>query len=79
MNLITDIFQVICLHLRSPCFKLDLKVTILKLNGYYVTQSILFFIFSRCSLYVEVMDCQSFRKQGRRRVRMIEGYMEITQ
>ena len=67
MNPITDIFQVICLHLRSPCFKVDLKrkVAILKLSGCYVTQRILFFIFSRCGLYIELMDGQSFTKQRR--------------
>ena len=65
MKPITGIFQVIYLHLRSPCSKVDLvgKVTFLKLNEYYVTQSILLFIFSRWSLYVEVMDSESFTKQ----------------
>ena len=45
------------------------KVTILKLTEYYVTQSILFFISSRWSLYFEVMDCHFFTKQ-RRTVRL---------
>ena len=66
MNPITGIFQVICLHLRSPWFKVDLKGKSHNFEiGYYVTQSILFFIFSRCSLYIEVMDGQSFTKQRR--------------
>ena len=37
----------------------------MKLNGYYATQRNLFFIFSRCSLYIEVIDGQSFTKQRR--------------
>ena len=35
------------------------------MNGYYVTQSILIFIFSSCSLCVELMDGQTFMKQRR--------------
>ena len=41
------------------------KVPILKMNRYYFTQSIPFFIFSRCNLYIEKIDGQSFRKQRR--------------
>ena len=37
----------------------------MKLNGYYATQKNLFFVFSRCSLYIEVMIGQSFTKQRR--------------
>ena len=52
---------------KEPCFKADLKwkVTILKLNGYYVTQSIFFFIFSRCSLSFDMKDGKSFTKRRR--------------
>ena len=44
---------------------MDVSYVTEKLNGSYVTQRILFLIFSRCSLYVGVMDDQSFTKQRR--------------
>ena len=81
MNPITGIFQVICVYLRRPYFKVDLKRKnpILKLNGYYFSQSIFFFILSRCSLYVELMDGQPLLNTVCLRVRLIKGYMEITE
>ena len=62
MNPITRLCQKICLHLRSTCFKIHLKekAIILKIIVYYVTQGILLFIFSGCSLYVWLIDGQPF-------------------
>ena len=62
MNPITGTFQAICLHLRSPCFKVHLKKKSSKIEIqciYYVLLHLLF-IFSRCSLYVWPTNGQLF-------------------
>ena len=89
MNPITDMFQVICLHLRSPCFKVDLKG---KSQNFeiecilcYSTYLALYF---QPLQFVRWSDGWSIFYETKKnrlintvcfRVRMIKGYMEITE
>ena len=89
MNLITDIFQVICLHLRTPCFKLDLKGKSLnfeiELILCYSKYLVLYF---QPLQFVRWTDGWStfFETKNNRlintvwfRVRLIDGYSEVTE
>ena len=82
-------FQIIFLHLRNACFKVDLKE---KCHNFYI-QWILWYskylvlYFSRCSLYHKLIDDQLFYETKKNhlintvcfRVRLIKEYMEITE
>ena len=64
MNIITDIFQVIFLHLRSLSFKVDLKGKSLNFETEWTLCYSKYVVFHfqplQCRLYVEVMNCNSF-------------------
>ena len=88
-NPITDIFQVICLYLRNPCFKVDLKGKshnseiqwILCYSMYLVLyfQPLQFVRGSyEWSIFYETKKSRLL-KTVRFRVQMIKGYMEITE
>ena len=65
MNPITSIFQVISLHLKSPWFKVDLKGKNhnFEIEWMLCCSKYIVLIFSCYSLYVELIDGQSFTKQ----------------
>ena len=88
-NSIAGIFQVICLHLRSPCFKADLKGKSHNLQIEWIfTQSILFFFFQPLqfvrwsygwSIFYEKKKSNRLVNTVCFRVQMIKGYMDITE
>ena len=89
-NSIAGIFQVICLHLRSPCFKADLKGKSHNLQIEWILcyskYLVLFFsAFAVCTLKLWMVNLLWKKKSNRLvntvcfRVQMIKGYMDITE
>ena len=89
-NSIAGIFQVICLHLRSPCFKADLKGKSHNLQVEWILcyskYLVLFFsAFAVCTLKLWMVNLLWKKKSNRLvntvcfRVQMIKGYMDITE
>ena len=89
MNPITDIFQVICLHLRSHWFKVDLKGKSHNFEIEWILCYSTYLVLCFQSLqFVRLSDGWSkfFETKKSRlistvcfRVRMIKEYMEITE
>ena len=88
-NSIAGIFQVICLHLRSPCFKADLKGKSHNLQIEWILcyskYLVLFFsAFAVCTLKLWMVNLLWKKKSNRLvntvcfRVQIIKGYMDIT-
>ena len=89
-NSIAGIFQVICLHLRSPCFKADLKgkshnLQIEWILCYSKYLALFFSAFAVCTLKLWMVNLLWKKKSNRLvntvcfRVQMIKGYMDITE
>ena len=89
MNPITGVFQVICLHLRSPCFKVDLKTRSPNFEiKWILCYSKYFILYPQPLQFVHWTHGWSTIYETKKnplinticfRVRLIKGYMEITE